>query len=78
MKHTQQIRKAKRKPLGTISTSAANVNNNIQNVEAWPKTSSKSVEYFPYTEKPSAKVFLGNLSHYSNRPGGTAPLDMRS
>ena len=76
MKHTQQMRKAKRKPLGTISTSAANVNNNIQNVEAWPKTSSKSVEYFPYTQKPSAKTFLGNLSHYSNRSGGTAPLDI--
>ena len=76
VKHTQQVRKAKRKPLGTISKSTANVNNNIQNVEAWPKSSSKAVEYFPYAQKPSAKTFLSNLSHYSNSSGGTGPLDI--
>ena len=56
-----------RKPLGTISKNSINVNKStVPNVEAWPKSNTKHVEYFPYAEKPSAKTFLNNLTKCNN------------
>eukprot|EP00943_MAST-04B_sp_MAST-4B-sp1_P001497 g1497.t1 len=66
-KQQQHPKKVFRKPFGEISRNSINVNKKIvPNVEAWPKSIQKPVEYFPYAQKPSAKTFLNNLTKCNN------------
>ena len=66
-KQQQNPKKIFRKPLAAISKNSINVNKTtVPNVEAWPKSTQKHVEYFPYAPKPSAKTFLNNLRKCNN------------
>jgi hypothetical protein len=66
-KQQQHPKKVFRKPFSVISRNSINVNKkNVPNVEAWPKSIQKPVDYFPYAQKPSAKTFLNNLTKCNN------------